>query len=50
MPDRRDSSLRGGAGGGAKTKAGVIVDELREAIAGGTIAAGTRLSQDELAS
>jgi DNA-binding GntR family transcriptional regulator len=49
VPDRRDSASRGAAGGGAKTKAGVIVDELREAIAGGAIAAGTRLSQDELA-
>jgi DNA-binding GntR family transcriptional regulator len=50
VPDRRDSSSRGGADGGARTKAGVIVDELREAIARGALAAGTRLSQDELAS
>jgi DNA-binding GntR family transcriptional regulator len=50
VPDRRDSSSQGGAGGGAKTKASVILDELREAIAGGAIAAGTRLSQEELAS
>jgi DNA-binding GntR family transcriptional regulator len=50
VADRADGSSRRGAGGSAKTKAGVIVDQLRGAIAGGTIAAGTRLSQDELAS
>jgi DNA-binding GntR family transcriptional regulator len=46
--DRADSPSRGGAGS-SRTQAGLIVDELREAIAGGGIAAGTRLSQDELA-
>jgi DNA-binding GntR family transcriptional regulator len=43
------TSARGRPGGSVKTKAGVIVDELRKAIAAGEIAAGTRLSQDELA-
>lgn len=49
MPDRRDSSSRSVAGGAAKTKAGVIADELRDAIAAGALGAGARLSQDELA-
>jgi DNA-binding GntR family transcriptional regulator len=49
VPDRLDSSSRSEAGGSPKTKAGVIADELREAIAGGALGAGTRLSQDELA-
>jgi len=44
-----DRPSRRADGGTPKTKAGFIVEELREAIAGGAIAAGTRLSQDELA-
>jgi DNA-binding GntR family transcriptional regulator len=49
VPDRPDSSSRSEPGAGTRTKAGVIADGLREAIAGGALAAGTRLSQDELA-
>jgi DNA-binding GntR family transcriptional regulator len=49
VPDRRDSSSRGESGGIARTKAGVIADELRDAIAAGALGAGARLSQDELA-
>jgi DNA-binding GntR family transcriptional regulator len=44
-----ETARRSGPGGGPKTKAGVIVDELRKAIGGGEIGAGTRLSQEELA-
>jgi DNA-binding GntR family transcriptional regulator len=50
MAGRADSPSRRGDGRTSKTKAGFIVEELREAIAGGALAAGTRLSQDDLAS
>ena len=50
VPDTLARSSRGESGGRARTKAGVIADGLREAIAGGALAAGTRLSQDDLAS
>jgi DNA-binding GntR family transcriptional regulator len=49
VPDRRDNSSRGESGGAVRTKAGVIADELRDAIAAGALGAGARLSQDELA-
>ena len=49
MPGRTESRSRSTDGRPAKTKAGFIVEELRNAIGAGAMAPGTRLSQDELA-
>jgi DNA-binding GntR family transcriptional regulator len=49
VPDRPGNSSRHEAGTTTRTKAGVIADELRKAIAGGALVAGARLSQEELA-